>query len=191
MSETQETAKLYHNPGEVGYWSGKDAYNRDINLKDGSILKQVIPMRIREENGILEMVLSTFEGNVFEPIDNFPGLKVVKGDSKNHPHETDGELLIEIHYFKIDEMEDEPRRIRPTGIKFGILGDTKKASAAKGGHRAMGENADYYLEGEDTQYDPGESRHDGLRFFPFWRIGVWGDPKEMAIRYLPVPPPEK
>lgn len=51
------------------------------------------------------MILSTFEGDITEPIDNFLGLRVVRGDSRNHQYETDDELLIEIHYLKIDQME--------------------------------------------------------------------------------------
>jgi hypothetical protein len=71
---------------------------------------------------------------------------------------------------------------------FGIFGDTNKESAAKGGHRAMGESADYYLEGIDTQYDPAVDSNRGLRRFPFWRSGVWGNPVELAREYLPLPP---
>lgn len=110
---------------------------------------------------------------------------MVEGNRAKNQYEEDGELLIEIHYLKKDQMEEKKRRIRPTGIKFGILGNTEKESAEKGGHRAMGESCDYYLEGYDTQYDPGESGEDGLRFFPFWRIGVYGDSKKLAKEYIP------
>lgn len=54
----------------------------------------------------------------------------------------------------------------------------------------MGESADFYLEGQDTQYNPGKGGNDGLRFFPFWRIGIWGDPTELAREYLPELPPQ-
>ena len=175
---------LYHNPQEKGYWSESKFLRKDIKLKDGRILSGVIPMKIKKADNTLVML---FDGNVTEPIDNLYGFKTVQGNSTEHPNETDGELLTEINYFKIERMEDKPRRIRPTGIKFGILGDTEKGSLEHGVHRAMGESADYYLEGHDTQYKPGKDGNTDLRFFPFWRIGVWGDPIEQAKNYLPSP----
>ena len=184
-----ENPNLYHNPAEVGYWTGKIGLLRNIALKDGTEYKRVAPVGIEEQDKTLKIVLSHIEGKILVPIDELPGLKVVKGDSSKYPYEKDNELLIEINYLKMDEMEDKPRRIRPTGIKFGILGDIEEASAQKGGHRAMGESADFYLEGIDTQYEPGESGTDGLRFFPFWRIGVWGNAQEMSSEFLPKPQP--
>jgi hypothetical protein len=186
-----EQEELYHSPQESGFWTSRRVFKRDISLRDGLVKEGVVPIGIKEQEGSLVMVLATFEGDITEPIDNFPGLRVVEGDSVKHPFETDGELLIEFDYLKIDQMEPRPRRIRPTGVKFGIWGDTEEASAEKGVHRAMGEKADYYLEGQDTQYDPGESGNEGLRFFPFWRIAVWGNPLEMAKEYLPEPPSQE
>ena len=49
----------------------------------------------------------------------------------------------------------------------------------------MGESADYYLEGQDTQYDPGIDKNRGVRSVPFWRIGIWGNQVKMAREYLP------
>ena len=177
--------KLYHHPNEVGYWTGDTALLRDIKLQDGTTTYGSAPVGIQEENGTLAMRISTFDGIITVPVDSLPGLKVVTGDSRRHPHETNGELLIEFNYFKIDKMENKPRRFRPTGIMFGILGDTELESAQKGGHRAMGESADYYLEGQDTQYDPGIDKNRGVRSVPFWRIGIWGEPERLAQEYLP------
>lgn len=178
---------FYHNPTESGYWTHRCVFNRDIKLQDSEVLQRVIPIGIREHDGTLEMVLSTFEGKVFERIDRFLGLSVVRGDSQIYPNETDGELLIEFTYYspKNGQMEVKPRRIRPTAIMFGIFGDTSEESATKGGHRALGESADYYLVGYDTQYNPSQDPVGGIRNFPFWRCGVWGNPIELAKEYLP------
>ncbi|HUS89338.1 MAG TPA: hypothetical protein VMW91_08245, partial [Desulfosporosinus sp.] len=179
----------YHSLEESGYWTGRPFLNRNIRLRNENLLKGVTLTGIREEKGTLAMVLSTFDGEITKPIDNFLGLRVVRGDSKNHPYEKDYELLIEIHYLKVDQMEDIPRRIRPTGIKFGILGGTSEESFRRDEHRAMGESADYCLEGIDTQYDPKKDTNKGSRAFPFWRIGVWGNSIEMAKEFLPALPP--
>lgn len=184
-----EKLSFYHNPQEPGFWTGNSILTKNILLENKTVLEQVIPIGIEVQEGVLVMVLSTFEGNTTEPVDSFPGLKVVKGDSQNHPYETDDELLIEFTYLKIDKMELKTRRVRPAAIKFGIWGDTSKENAEKGGHRAMGESADYYLVAIDTQYDPARDSSKGLRQFPFWRIGVWGDPTQLAREYLPQPPP--
>lgn len=183
-----ETDNLYHNLESVGYWTNESDYLKNLTLKNKKVLIKVVPTEIGQLGETLIMKLSTFEGNILEPINNFPGLEIVRGDSKLHPHETDGELLIEFTYFKIDHMEDKPRRIRPTAIMFGIHGNTDKESLEKGGHRAMGESADYYLEGLDTQYDPKIDKVGGMRRFPFWRIGVWGDPTKLTKIYLPQAP---
>ena len=70
------------------------------------------------------MKVSTFEGIITVLVDSLPGLRVVTGNSRSHPYETDGEPLIEFTYFKIDKIENKPRRFRPIRIMFGILGDT-------------------------------------------------------------------
>ncbi len=186
-----EQRNYYHNPTVLGFWTEMCVFYRDIMLRDGSMLKRVIPIGIREHDGTLEMVLSTFEGNVYESIDHFPGLTVVRGDSQNHPYEKDDELLIEFTYFhpRTEQMETQPRRVRPTAIMFGIHGDTDLESYNKGSHRARGESADYYLEGVDTQYDPKKDPNEGLRRFPFWRSRILGDPIILARKYLPEPPP--
>ena len=184
---SEQIANLYHSPQEAGYWTDKGAFNRNINLKNGKILEEVVPIGVKRLKNTLVMELSSFEGDIYEPIDNFLGLKVVDGDSRLHPYEKDGELLIQFIYYKIDGKEDKPRRIRPSAIMFGIHGDTEKASMEKGGHRAMGESADYYLEGTDTRYDPKADKSNSLRRFPFWRSGVWGDSVELAKKYLPEP----
>lgn len=164
---------MYQSPQEPGYWTDKHVFKRDIQLKNGQRLEAVVPIGVKTENNSLVMVLSTFEGNITEPIDNLPGLKIVKGNSQNHLYESDEELLIEFTYYKLDKLEAKPRRIRPTRLMFGIYGDTEKESVDKGVHRALGESADYYLEGIDTQYNPVEDKLKGLRRFPFWRIGLW------------------
>ena len=174
---------LYHHPQEGGFWT--DALLRDIGFRDRTTISQAAPVGIEKEGKTLVMKVSTFDGIITVPVDSLPGLKVVTGDSRRHPHETNGQLLIEFNYFKIDKMENKPRRFRPTGIMFGILGDTELESAQKGGHRAMGESADYYLEGQDTQYDPGQDKNKGVRSVPFWRIGIWGNQVKMAREYLP------
>lgn len=179
---------LYHSPQESGFWTDLDVFNRDISLKNGKTLSEVIPVGVREENGDLVMVFSTFEGDLTELIGNIPGLEVVEGNSAENPHEKDGEPLVQINYLKVGAMEVKPRRIRPTTIKFGIHGDTEQVSAERGSsHRAMGESADFYLEGHDTQYDPGEDGNADIRRFPLWRIGVWGDQQQMADVFLPKP----
>ncbi len=174
---------LYHHPQEGGFWT--DALLRDIGFRDRTTISQAAPVGIEKEGKTLVMKVSTFEGIITVLVDSLPGLRVVTGNSRSHPYETDGEPLIEFTYFKIDKIENKPRRFRPIRIMFGILGDTSIESAKKGGHRAMGESADYYLEGQDTQYDPDQDKNKGVRSVPFWRIGIWGNQVKMAREYLP------
>lgn len=201
---------LYHSLNEPGYWTNPQLIetespdgesitikgpppievcrHRNIILEDGSILKQTRPVDICTRDDQLFMTMSTLEGDIEVPINSLPGMRVVRGNFANHEFEEDGELLIEINYLKIDTMEETSRRIRPTRIMFGILGDTDEISAQKGGHRAMGESADFYLEGIDTQYDPKTDTNRGLRYFPVWRLGLWGPQEEMAKEFLPIAP---
>ena len=183
--EEFEIPNLYHEAAERGYWTDSEFLRRDFELRDETTLSQVVPIGIEAIGSSLAMVLKSGNGEIKVPIDNFPGLKVIRGDSTVSEFEEDGELLIEITYLKGDTLEQKPRRIRPTGIKIGIMGDTEQVSAEKqSSHRAMGERVDYYLEGIDTQYAPGESGTDGLRSFPFRRLGVWGDVEEIKNKFV-------
>jgi|GEM_PF-4221523 hypothetical protein len=189
----QNDLPIYHVTEENGYWTGTEfmgAREIKLNGENRDFSGTVTPLGIEEREESLAMKLSTFEGEVFVPIDDFPGLTVVRGDSINHPHETDGELLIEINYFRPDGKDEEPRRIRPTGIMFGIMGDTDP-NISGSEHRWRGESADFYLEGHDTQYDPGNDGNSDLRSFPFWRLGIYGSSAEMAQAFLPEAPQEQ
>jgi hypothetical protein len=187
----QNDLPIYHGTEENGYWTSSDFMGvREIAIEGKDFFGTVTPLRIEEREGVLVMRLSTMEGEMLEPVDSFPGLKVVKGDSTNHSHENDGELLIEINYFRPDGKDEEPRRVRPTGIMFGIMGDTD-SSISGSEHRWRGESADFYLEGHDTQYPSGEDGNDDLRSFPFWRLGIYGDSTEMAKEFLPKPQSEQ
>lgn len=175
---------LYHSLGEQGHWTGSPFTRKDFSFLDLEPQLNPIPIGFQERNGQLMMIFSTFEGNIPYPVDNISGMRVVKGDSKAWPQEEDEELLIEIHYLKEEEMELATRRIRQTGIKFGIFGGTEREDVEKGSHRAMGESADFYLEGEHTIYPPGEN---AKRRFPFWRLGVYGSQINLIENYMPVP----
>jgi len=189
----KENIELYHPPQEPkGYWTNQDYIRGNIGLEDGTILPDVTPIDITIKAGKLVMVLASPEEEMTVPINNFPGLRVVTGDSGTNSNEVDGELLIEIHYLKKGKMEKEPRRIRPTGIMFGIHGSTEEKEGVDGhSHRAMGEGASFHLVGVDTQYDPEEDSHQGSRRFPFWRIGIQGNSVELMRVYLPESPPEE
>lgn len=185
---TNNTAEInyYHDPKDGGHWTKDYPLHRTILLKDQRVLDEVVPLAIAEAGGTFLLQFSNANKELINiDVRNIPGLEVVQGDSAQHPHEKDGEPLIEIHYLKVDNLETKPRRIRPIGIKVGIMGDTNQESLAKGGHRAMGESADYYLVGHDTQYDPGETGTKDIRHFPFWRLGVYGDQEEQAKQFLP------
>lgn len=188
-SMVEKPLSYYHDPRENGFWRDKPKYTlKRFTLKGNRILEGTPVGIIIKDNEIL-MELSTLKNETFQvPINEFPGLKIVIGDSKNHPYEIDGELLIEFTYFKKDNLEEKPRRVRPTEIMFGIYGGTEEEGVGKGVHRALGESADFYLEGIDTQYNPENDGEKGLRRFPFWRIGVYGDPEVLAKEYLPQPP---
>lgn len=178
-------AEYYHGPQEAGYWAMRGLLKKDILLKNGQLLKNVIPQAIWESGNELMLTLATDEKSIDKPLRSLMGLEVVKGDSGEHPFETDGELLVQFNYLKIDTLEARPRRIRPAGIKFGIYGEADREAYERGEHRAMGEDPDYYLEGTDTQYDPAKSPNGGFRIFPFWRMGVWGDQLAMAKKFIP------
>lgn len=185
----EKPLSYYHDPRENGFWRDKPEYTlKRFTLKDNRILEGT-PVGFEIEDNKILMKLLTREGETRQVLINeFLGLNIVKGDSKNYPHEKDGELLIEFTYFKINKTEGKSRRVRPTRIMFGIYGGTEEEGVEKGVHKALGENADFYLEGIDTQYDPKKDGEKGLRRFPFWRIGVYGDPEELAKKYLPQPP---
>ncbi len=180
-------AEYYHSPQEAGYWAKRNLLKRDLSLKDGQLLKNVVPQGISKLGEELVMTLFSDSGIIHQPVNNLMGLEVVIGNSKERPFETDGELLVQFHYLKKGTMEEAPRRIRPAGIMFGINGETSRDAYEKGEHRAMGEDPDYYLEGTDTQYDPTTSPNGGFRIFPFWRMGVWGDQLEKAKEFGPQP----
>ncbi len=172
--------KMYHHPGESGYWTGSDYARRKFRFLEVVPELNPTPVGIKDQHGTLVMIFSTFEGKISCPVSDIPGLKVVQGDSQIYPHEKDGELLIEIRYFIRDQLEESVRRIRPTGIMFGIKGDTDENSP---GHRSLGESADYYLVGEHTIHPSSGAE----RAFPFWRIGVYGQSSELAREFLPEP----
>ncbi|MBW7959902.1 hypothetical protein H3C65_00190 [Patescibacteria group bacterium] len=185
----EKPLSYYHDPRENGFWRDKPEYTLKRFTLKGNVILEGTPVGFEIEDNKILMKLLTREGETRQvPIDEFLGLNIVEGDSKKHPHEINGEPLIEFKYLKKDNLEKEPRRVRPTGIMFGIYGGTEEGGVEKGVHRALGENADFYLEGIDTQYDPKKDGEKGLRRFPFWRIGVYGDPEVLAKEYLPQPP---
>jgi hypothetical protein len=177
---------LYHWIRERGYWTGTGYDLIDLRLRDGTVHCDVAPVGfLLTDDGELFMVLKTSEDNVRLPVNDIPGLRVVRGDSSRYPHEKDGEFLVEFTYFKGDRMEDKPRRIRPFNIRIGIMGSTDEESNS---HRALGEKVDFYIQAQDTQYHAGEDGSGGIRNFPFWRMGVYGDASELAGQFLPEPP---
>jgi hypothetical protein len=188
MAAETGIANYYHPVTEPGLFTGSEVFFTELPLQNGQILKDARPIGFLEVDDDLVMVISTFEGKINKPVSEIQGFRVVRGDSTSHRYETDGELLIEITYLKVDTMEAVPRRIRPTAIMCGIHGNTEQLSAEQGtSHRAMGESADFYIEGHDTQYAPGETGTNDIRRFPFWRIGVWGNPLELRKHFLPQP----
>lgn len=176
-----ENENMYHNLSETGYWSGSEYTLKPIHAKNVSEEISLIPIGLKEKEGHLFMVMSTNNGGPLDvAINNIPGLKEVKGNSSENPNEIDNEPLIEIRYFIKGKLEETTRRIRPTDVKFGIFGSTGENSP---GHRSLGESADFYLVGEHTVH-PKEKAE---RTFPFWRIGVYGDPSKLESEYLPEP----
>lgn len=179
--------QLYHPAQTEGYWTGKEEMRVGFDLFPIG-MSALRPLEIRQRMNTLMIVMLRHTSGVEIDVNMIPGLQVVRGDSTQNPHEVDGELLIEFTYLKVDKLESKPRRIRPTGIYFGIMGDTEASSAAGSSHRAMGESADYYLVGVDTQYDPQQDGAGAVRHFPFWRMGVWGPQQEKAGEWLPEAP---
>lgn len=178
----EKLLSYYHDPRENGFWRDKPKYT--LRRFKPNLIGTPVGFEIKDKKILMKLL--TREGETRQVlIDEFPGLKTVEGDSENHPYEIDGEPLIEFTYFKINKTEGKPRRVRPTRIMFGIYGGTEEEGEKNGVHRALGENADFYLEGIDTQYDPKKDGEKGLRRFPFWRIGVYGDPEALAKEYLP------
>jgi len=182
---SNQELSYFHKTSDVGLWTGKDDLNKSLRLKDpGELILDVTIVDLNKVGDTFEIVFGDYSGLTHFPIDKIPGMKVVRGNSSDFPYEVDGEPLVEIQYYKGEKTKNKPRRIRPTGICFGILGDTDEDSAS---HRAMGESADYYLTGLDTQCDPKTDPSHGIRYFPFWRLGVWGPVAEQEKIFLPEP----
>ncbi|MFC1653868.1 hypothetical protein ACFL1M_03400 [Patescibacteria group bacterium] len=149
-------------------------YSTNISAEIG-FLDDITPYDVKVTNSDVRLLYCDVSGDEQEiSLDLLPGLAIVRSDG-SRPHEEKGELLVEFTYLNSgsQEMEESPRRMRVNGIAFG----------RHEGH-PENESGDFYLVGEDTQYDPEDSGA-GQRRFPFWRMGVYGNPEELMPRFLP------
>jgi len=103
-------------------------------------------------------------------VDSLQGLATVEGSN-----EYANQLLLQFEYYhpKGNILEVKPRQVLVTDVYYGV-------------HPLhTGERADFYFVGEDTQYTdrPMEERE---RYFPFWRVGLYGSPRKQLPIFLPV-----
>jgi|SRR3989344_3236547 len=98
-------------------------------------------------------------------VDSLNGLETTAGQD-----EYEGQYLLQFQYFhpKTNCLEANPRKVLVTDIYYGI-------------HPLhQNEKPDYYIVGEDSQYSQ-QPKIERIRNFPFWRVGIYGNPEEQAI----------
>lgn len=149
-----------------------------ILLKDGTKLSRVTPRAFfttsSEEPDKKSLTISMLyedENNKPSTIntDRISGLKVV----------ADGNgVYIETTYFRPPEntFESKPRLLKIKDITHGIHPN----------HAKVHEAPDFYIVADDKKYlDQGKSGEEAERSFPFWRLGIYGDPKTVQKFFQP------
>jgi len=100
-------------------------------------------------------------------INQINGLKVVVEE---------GSLYVMITYYRPRDNTKEAvqRKIKVDSVNYGILEN----------HFKVGEVEDFYIFGDDMQYVG--KQNDTKRHFPFWRLGIYGDPEEIKEVFQPI-----
>jgi len=149
-----------------------------ILLKDGTKLSRVTPRTFfttpKEGPGQKALTINLlYEDENNKPVtinvDQISGLKVVAEGS---------DVYIETTYYRPPEntLESKPRLLKIKDITHGVHPN----------HNKYNEISDFYLVADDMNYVKQPGRTDTERSFPFWRLGIYGDPKEAQKVFQPV-----
>jgi hypothetical protein len=141
-----------------------------IRFKDGTCKTGLVPYGI--EKGANERSIETlnlqykkFDGTLGTvDLNTVTGIDVVKADE---------EQLILFTYFnpKLGMLEESPREIVYKDIFYGVHPN----------HAPLKEFPDFYVNADDMQYPKGQRD----RTFPFWRMGIYGDPVQASEYFMP------
>lgn len=149
-----------------------------ILLKDGTELSGVTPRAFfaspspGQDKKTLTMDLLYEDANNKTAVinaDKIRGLKVI----------TEGkDVFIEATYYRPPEniLEVRSRLLKVKDIMYGIHPN----------HAKVHEKPDFYIVADDKKYlDEGKTGKDAERSFPFWRLGIYGDPKTVQKFFQP------
>lgn len=149
-----------------------------ILLKDGAKLSRVTPRAFfttssKEPDKKSLTISMLYEDENNKPatinVDRISGLEVVAfGD----------ELYIKTTYYQpqTNTLEPEPRLLKIKDIMHGVHPN----------HAKVHEKPDFYIVADDKKrLDEGKTGAEAERNFPFWRLGIYGDPKEAQKIFQP------
>lgn len=147
-----------------------------IHMKSGELLTDVIPYGFVTKKSALESSQPTLELLYLDKdkkarrvdASQINGLGVVVEE---------GIPYLTTTYYKPQEhgsvFEEKPRILRIKTVQYGTHPN----------HLKVGELEDFYIVADDMNYVRQPDRTDIERNFPFWRLGIYGDPAEAQSHF--------